>query len=187
MVFISEAVIVIDSLSPLLTNRMLTSERKEGEASNEYNERQWRERIRYNENGMVVIREQSIGIMIMEAMKYLVKHKDMEIDDMLISGKSFQCKEAVVNKHSSDVLESAVFRRGRRTLRLPIIPEWKAEFKIEFDPPMDKKDFLHILAIGGLNVGLGSFTPRHGWGYGRFCLNQDRSSYTEVDNLVESM
>src|SRR5215471_1810429 len=170
----------LESISPLSMSRYYEEPKKDKETPAAYDERTWRERLHYDEQGMVFINPMAFkwcvtdaaqlggkkvegrrgatyakffmsGILVLEGMPLGI-HKDSVPTERLFVPAN--------GKHGSGV---RVWRH------FPRIDEWKGEVTIHIlNRTITKEVFEEHLHEAGKFVGLGRFRPQTGGFYGRF-------------------
>lgn len=168
------------SVSPYSQSKYHKSEKLSKELHADYEERTWREKTHYTDDGIVYIPPMAFANCIKEAATYL---------GLSVPGKgrskytkNFQAGVMVTDPlkldvKKDDVLPEWVFvpsdgRRGGTTRVekcFPLIKEWSGvvDFYI-FDDIITKDVFEKVLREAGQIIGIGRFRPKN-WGYyGRF-------------------
>jgi len=175
-----KAIVILESVSPYSQGRYHQTEKFEKELPAAYEKRTWREKLHYDENGIVFIPPMQFSNSLKEAAKYL---------SLSIPGKgkstftkNFESGVMVVDQISlginKDEIEGETFlvpsdgRRGGTTRverTFPIIRKWKVSVTYHiFDDIITEDIFRKILEASGQLIGIGRFRPRN-WGYyGRF-------------------
>jgi len=173
-------VATLESSSPLSMFRHYDVERLNKESDADYEKRTWRERMHYDDQGIVMIPQMAIKNTIAEAARWM----SMKIPGKMRATytKHFEagvlCMKGIsLGIHRDEVPSEALFvpsdgKRGgaRRVEKIfPLIPRWKgaAEFTI-IDRTIPKDVFQEHLIEAGKFIGFLRFRPRMGGFYGRF-------------------
>ena len=172
----------LKSDAPYSQSRFYDVPKKEREIPKDYEARTWRNRLHYNNDGIVFIPPMALKNCLSEAAKFL---------SIQIPGKGkatytkhfeagIACQnELSLNIHKDQVKGEWLFvpsdgRRGGTTRvqkNFPVIPEWSGEaiFYI-LDEIITEDVFINHLEKAGQFIGLGRFRPRNNGYYGRFSV-----------------
>jgi hypothetical protein len=177
-------VAMLESASPLSMSKHYSVEKLTKESDGDYEKRTWRERLHYDEKGIVMIPPMAIKNTLAEAARWM---------GMKIPGKrsatytkhfeaGVLCMKGIsLGIHKDEVQSELLFvpsdgKRGgaRRVEKLfPLIPRWAgpAEFVI-LDRTITKEVFKAHLDEAGRFIGFLRFRPRQGGFYGRFDIKK---------------
>ncbi len=178
------AIVEIEGASPLSFSKYYEVPKKEGEKNADYEERTWKERMHYNEEGYVIIPPMALKNCLTNAAKYLSERIEgegkktwtkkfeaglMVVDPIVLSIK----KEDVQGER---LLVPADGTRGGTTRVPRIFPKiesWsgKAKFFIideSIATTQGGKVFERHLDVAGKFIGLLRFRPSQNGYYGRF-------------------
>lgn len=156
------------------------------ESSAAYEERVWRERVHYDDNGRVFVTPMMIKNSLSETAKFLsiqvpgkgkatfTKHFEAGI---LVMDRAFLLPEVLKDNLQSERLHVPADGRRGGTTRVekifPIIHKWSLQVPIHIlDETISPKVFEEHLGQCGQFVGLGRFRPRMNGYYGRFNISK---------------
>jgi hypothetical protein len=189
-----KAVATLKNMSPYSQSRHYEVEKKRGESHRDYEERTWRERCHYGDDGLIFMPPMMFKNCISEAAKYI----SMQIPG---KGKSTYTKHFEAGLLVMDALNLPIKKddvpgewlfvpsdgkRGgsSRVLKcFPVIREWRGDvtFYILDETLTQKVDshhgegitaFEHHLREAGNFIGVGRFRPRNNGFYGRFTVEK---------------
>lgn len=177
------AVVKLSSVSPYSQSKFYEVPKLEKESSAAYEERTWRERLHYDNEGNVFIPPMALKNCLSEAAKYLsiqIPGKGKATYTKHIEAGVLVMTPVYIGMKKDDVPGQWLFvpsdgKRGGSTRVkkcFPIIHEWKgeAEFTV-LDETITKEVFHHILVEAGRFIGIGFFRPRNNGFYGRFSVD----------------
>lgn len=175
------AICYLKSISPYSQSKHYeTPKLNEKERPGDYEDRTWRDRLHYDDSGMVYIPCTQFANSIKVAAKYLnlqipgkgksTYTKNFEAGIMVINHLPLNIQKDDVQKESYYVPSDG--RRGgttRVTKHFGVIPAWEGEVTYYIlDDTITKDVFERVLRECGQLIGVGRFRPRNcGW-YGRF-------------------
>lgn len=174
----------LESMSPYSQGRFHNTPKLDKENHNDYEERTWRERMHYNEDGIIFIPPMQFCNSLKEAAKFLsisipgkgkaTYTKNFESGVLVMNPLYTQTNINDVIKDSQHVPSDG--RRGGTTRVLKhfgIIRKWHGVVEyIIMDDTITKPVFEQVLEASGQLIGIGRFRPRN-WGYyGTFKVNK---------------
>jgi hypothetical protein len=176
------ATVHLKSISPYSQGKFYEVPKLEKEQSAAYEERTWRERMHYDNSGMVYIPPMSLKNCLSEAAKYLsiqipgkgkaTYTKHIEAGVLVMTPVNLGIKKDSVPGQWLFVPADGKRGGSKRVKKcFPIIHEWEgdAEFVI-LDETVTQDVFENILKEAGKFIGLGVFRPRNNGFYGRFSV-----------------
>jgi hypothetical protein len=175
----------LESLSPLSMSRHYTQpEKTSKESPADYEKRTWRERLHYDDKGMVFIPPMAFKLSLAEAAKFLgmkipgkrnaTYTKHFESGVLVLQGMPLGIKK-------DDVAGEPLFvpsdgKRGGSTRVdkiFPLIPKWAGIVTFHIlDATITREVFEQHLNEAGNFIGLGRFRPRNNGYYGRFAVKK---------------
>ena len=170
----------LESLSPLCQSRFHNTPKLEKESHDDYEKRTWREKLRADDSGNVVIPPMSLKFAIDDAAKRLrmrIPGKGQSEYGKLLAGGVMVMDGLTLNVKKDDVEGqwlhlNADGRRGggTRVMRcIPTIPKWKGEMVFYIiDDAIPNDVFEYHLNQAGMIVGIGQHRPGNGGFCGRF-------------------
>ena len=169
----------LESISAYSQSRLHESKRKKDEEWDTFEERIWKEKAHYTEDGHVFIPQFALKQAIDAASRYLgkiggkgnatwTKHFVGGVvisDSIVLPIKADDLTPVWINAHSNGKRGS-----GSRVRRcFPVIPKWAGEFKcIILAEEITKDAFAQALELAGSLIGIGRFRPENGGNNGRF-------------------
>lgn len=176
-----QAIVTLRSASPYSQSKFHETAKLPKELSAAYEERTWRERLHYNEDGNIFIPPMAFANTIKQAAKYL--NIQVPGKGKATFTKNFEAGIMVVDplilpNKKDDVLMERVLvpsdgKRGgngpKVVKNFGVIPSWSGDviFHI-FDDMITEDIFLEVLKTAGSLIGIGRFRPRNCGYYGRF-------------------
>lgn len=172
----------LESVSPYSQSKHYEVEKKAKELPKDYEARTWRERLHYDDKGMVFIPQMSFKNCISEAAKYLgiqVPGKGKANYTKHFEAGILVLESMPLGIHKDDVAGEWYFvpsdgKRGggSRVMKcFPVIPSWSGEILWHIlDPIITPDVFRQHLEEAGKFIGLGRFRPRNNGFYGRFSV-----------------
>lgn len=180
------AIATLKSISPYSQSRHYTDEipHLEKEASGDYEDRTWRNRLHSNAEGIVYIPPMAFKNCLSEAAKFLsVKipgkgkstyTKHFEAGILVMDPLSLGVHKDSVQKESFFVPSDGRRGSGKRVTRhFPVFPRWTGDVTFYvMDDTVTKDVFEYHLGEAGRFIGIGRFRPRNNGFYGRFEVNK---------------
>lgn len=172
----------LKSTTPYSQSKYITLPKKNKESHQDYEDRTWRHRQHFDEDGNVFIPPMAIKNCISEAAKYLsisipgkgkstyTKHFEAGVlcADRIYIGYDWEKVQGETLYVPSDG------RRGGSTRvpkTFPMMPKWEGEATIlVLDRTITKDVFEHVIKEAGSLIGIGRFRPRNNGYYGRFTV-----------------
>lgn len=181
------AVATLKSITPYGQNRFYQVPKLEKELAQDFEERTWRERCHYNQDGYIFIPPMAFKNGLSDTAKYLsepigqgkgkatyTKHFDAGI--LVVDGPVLPEKKETVPGHwqlvPSDGGKNGA--HGPKVLKcFPMIQQWEANVTFYILDPIITKDVFekHMREFGAL-IGIGWFRPRNKGYWGRFSLEE---------------
>lgn len=174
------AVVSINGVAPYSQSRFYQVEKKEKEGAADFEQRTWRERMHYDDAGMVFIPPQAFKNCIAEAAKFLSVQipgkgkstytKHFEAGILVTEPLNLGIKRDEVPGEWLFVPASGRRGDGKRVQKcFPVIQKWggKIEFMI-IDDTVTEETFRYHIEQAGQLIGIGRFRPRNNGYYGRF-------------------
>lgn len=174
------ATATLKSITPYSQGKYHESPRLEKEAPDAYEQRTWRERLHYHEDGQVFIPPMAFKNCLAEAAKYLSLKipgkgkatftKHFEAGVVVTEGLNLSISKQDVKSESLLVPSDGRRGGGSRVKKIfPLIPSWQGVVVFHvLDDIIDEKTFEYVLQQAGLFIGIGRFRPRNSGYYGRF-------------------
>ena len=171
----------LQSIAPYSSGRHYTTpEKLPKESADAYDKRTWRERMHYDEQGMVFIPNMAFKWMMTDISKFLGNKipgkrnatygKHFESGILVLEGMPLGIDRMDVIGETLFVPADGKHGSGSRVDRIfPLIPEWKG--KVTFyilDRVITREVFEEHLTEAGRFMGLGRWRPQRGGTYGRF-------------------
>lgn len=174
----------LKSISPYSQSRPHQTPKLDKEMHDDYERRTWRERLHYDDNGMVFIPPMAYKNNISEAAKFLslqVKGKGkatwtkhFEAGVLVVEGLHLPVRKEDVKGEWLYLNADGRRGSGTRVMRcMPVIPNWEGwvTYHILDNSITDEIFELHLREAGSL-IGIGRFRPRNNGYYGRFELKE---------------
>lgn len=182
------AKVTLESESPYSQSRMHDTPKNDRESGGDYEERTWRERAHFTEDGKIFIPPMVFKNCLDEAGKYLgmkikgkgkstyTKHFESGVmvleGALLVDKKGQQYTKDTCN--GNPLFMNADGKRGSSTRvkrTYPIFHEWKAEVTFHvLDDTITKDVFMEHLKVAGQFIGIGQFRPKCRGYFGRFTV-----------------
>lgn len=172
----------LESLTPYSASRYFEDDLQKGETKSAHEQRRWREKLHFDDDGKVFIPGVSFKLSIDETAKLLnekIKGKGNQtytaifqtgvaaINDVFLGVSKDQVKSIEIFANADGVRGS-----GTRVMRtFPIIPHWKGSLEMcLFNDTLPEDIFERFLTQAGMLAGVGRGRPRTGCpaGNGRF-------------------
>lgn len=175
-----KAIVTLESVSPYSQSKFHQVPKNDKELDNDYENRTWREKLHYDENGMVYIPPMQFCNSLKEAAKYLslpipgkarsLFTKNFESGIMVVDSLDIGINKDQVRPEHLFVPSDGKRGGTKRVMKIfPLIEKWKGDVTYHiFDNIITKEAFETVLRTSGQLIGIGRFRPRNwGW-YGRF-------------------
>lgn len=179
--------------SPLSMSKPFSTQIKEGEAPDDFEEKNWREKMHTSDSGEVYIPAMSLKFCLADIAAF--KGEKVKGKGQSTWTKNFVAGLLVIDPLNlgikADTVKSERFychasgKRGSGTRvwrRFPMIPTWKADATIYILDPSLEEDPDRVgkyLAEAGRFIGLGRFRPRNGGMNGRFTVENWQTETVE--------
>jgi hypothetical protein len=171
----------LQSISPYSSSRYYTTPDKlPKESPDAYEKRTWRERLHYDEHGIVFIPNMAFKWMLTDISKFLgmkitgkgrsTYSKHFEAGILVLEGMPLGVKKDDIPGEDIFVPADGKHGSGSRVMKtFPVVKEWKGTIVVHvLDRVITREVFEEHLAEGGRFVGLGRWRPQSGGTYGRF-------------------
>ena len=178
----SIATVTLIGLTPMTQSRQHETPKLEGENSNDYDARTWRNKLNVSEDGTsIVIPAHGVHQCIAAAAKY----SKLQIPGqgkstwtakfmsgiMLMDNPRLEIDPQSVSNITISANANGMRGSGKRVpRRFPVIPSgWSTTFDIFIlDPIITEQVFREMVELAGMFIGLGQFRPQNGGTNGRF-------------------
>lgn len=174
------AKVKITGITTLAQGKYINVEKLPKELPKDYEIRTWRERLHYDQNGVVFIPNFALKNCLSEAAKFLsikipgksqaTYTKHFEAGVMVMECMSLGIKKDAVDGQWLFVPSDGKRGGGKRVEKcFPVMPQWEgnAEFLI-LDETITEDVFTTHIQQAGQFIGLGSLRPRNNGFFGRF-------------------
>lgn len=172
----------LESVSPISFSRPYRMEKLSKESHADYETRTWRERLHYDENGMVFIPPMAFKLGIAECARYLgikipgrgaskyTKHFESGI--LVLEGLPLGVHKDAVQSEELFVPSDGIPGSSKRVYKtFAIVPEWKGTVKFYIlDRTITKEVFEEHLREFGRFIGIGRWRPANRGLKGRFSV-----------------
>jgi hypothetical protein len=178
-----EAICKLKSLSPLSFSRHYTTPAKaDKEKPDAYEERTWRERLHYDDKGVIFIPPMAFKLSIAEAAAFLslkipgkrnaTYTKHFEAGILVLSGVSLGLKKDDIPGERLFVPSDGKRGGGSRVMKIfPLVQSWSGTVTYHIlDATITHDVFEQVLGECGNFIGIGRFRPRNNGYYGRFAV-----------------
>jgi hypothetical protein len=180
-----QAICDIESLSPYSQSKHYTTpEKLQKETAADYEKRTWRERMHYDDDGMVFIPPMAPKLCIAEAARFLgmkvpgrrnaTYTKNFEAGILVLEGIPLEVEKDKVPGEWLFVPSDGKRGGGSRVDKcFPLIKKWAGRVIFHIlDRTITRDVFETHLKESGNFIGLGRFRPRNNGYYGRFALKK---------------
>lgn len=176
------AICKLQSVTPVTFGKFHQTEKLSGELPDSFEQRTWREKLHYKEDGRVYIPGSMFGNCIRESAKFMsipikgrgkatyTKHFDSSIivqNDIVLSIKRDEVQPSIQHVPSDG-------RPGgtKRVIKFfPIVPEWSGTLTVMIGDDIITADiFEKVIRNAGQLIGIGTWRPRNRGMNGRFEL-----------------
>ena len=177
----TEAICKLESVAPLSMSRHYTNPEKTAkETAADYEKRTWRERLHYDEKGVVFIPPMPFKLSLAEAAAFLSQKipgkrnatytKHFEAGILVLQGIVLGIKKDDVQGEWLFVPSDGKRGGGSRVDKcFPVIPKWSGTVTYHvLDATITREVFEQHLRESGNFIGIGRFRPRNNGYYGRF-------------------
>ncbi|MBD2771155.1 hypothetical protein [Iningainema tapete] len=179
------AIVQIKGLTPYSQSKPHQTEKLNKESPDDFEKRTWKEKLHYDEQGIIFIPPMAFKNCIAEAAKYLGKKipgkrgatytKHFEAGVLVTDPSLLGIHKDLIVGDWIFTPSDGVKGSGKRVHKcFPIIPPgWQA--KVEFlilDDIITEGVFVEHLEQAGQLIGIGRFRPRNGGYYGRFVIEK---------------
>ena len=178
----SIATVTLIGLTPMTQSRQHETPKLEGENSNDYDARTWRNKLNVSEDGTsIVIPAHGVHQCIAAAAKYSKRQipgqgkatwtAKFTSGIMLMDNPRLEIAPQSVSSITISANADGLRGSGKRVpRRFPVIPSgWSTTFDIFIlDPIITEQVFREMVELAGMFIGLGQFRPQNGGTNGRF-------------------
>jgi hypothetical protein len=152
------------------------------EAPDDYEKRTWRERLHYDDKGMVYVPNMALKWCLTDGAKFLGMKipgkgratfaKHFEAGILCLSGIPLGIHKDKIQGEVFFVPADGKHGSGSRVLKtFPVIPQWQGSVDVHvLDRVITKDVFEEHLREAGRFIGFGRFRPQRGGFYGRFAV-----------------
>lgn len=174
----------IGGIAPLSFSRYYEAPKKEKETPLAYDERTWRERLHYDDKGMVFIPKMALKWCLTDAAQMLgmkVVGRGRATFTSIFTSGILVLDDMPLGLPKDKIQSERLFvpsngKRGSGTRvwrTFPLVPHpWKVDCRVYvLNKLITREIFAEHLAEAGRFIGLGRFRPQRGGFYGRFALD----------------
>lgn len=170
----------LKSITPVSLSRLHDTPKMDKERPDEYEARTWKEKSRYDENGVAFVPGIAFKMALDSAARFLsmqipgkgkatfTKHFLSGVicaDNMALGVKRDDMMSVTINANADGVRGSG--KRVKRTF--PIVPQWQGKLSFYvLDDTIPKDVFEKVLSESGKFIGVGQYRPQQGGTNGRF-------------------